>query len=237
MANKKKIEEREKVLRAKRSERNIRFAGLGVLILLMIAGVWYFSPRERQTPANVDFGDQTACERFADIPVAAQYSEPPLNIDLTKQYFANVQMAKGGEFVIQLYADKAPKTVNSFIFLACKGYFEGVTFHRVLDGFMAQGGDPTGTGSGGPGYQFVNEDSDLTFDKAGVVAMANAGRDTNGSQFFITFVPRPDLNGGYTIFGQVVEGMDIVNAIKRRNPETNPTFQGDAIESITISES
>ena len=146
-------------------------------------------------------------------------------------------MAKGGEFVIQLYADKAPKTVNSFIFLACKGYFEGVTFHRVLDGFMAQGGDPTGTGSGGPGYQFVNEDSDLTFDKAGVVAMANAGRDTNGSQFFITFVPRPDLNGGYTIFGQVVEGMDIVNAIKRRNPETNPTFQGDAIESITISES
>lgn len=237
MANKKKIEEREKMLKAKRSERNIRFAGLGVLILLMIAGVWYFSPRDRLTPANVDFGDQTACERFAEISVAAQYSEPPLNIDLTKQYFANVQMAKGGEFVIQLYADKAPETVNSFIFLSCKGYFEGVTFHRVLEGFMAQGGDPTGTGSGGPGYQFKNEDSDLTFDKAGVVAMANAGRDTNGSQFFITFVPTPQLNGDYTIFGQVVEGMDVVNRITRRNPNENPTFEGDAIEAITISES
>ena len=99
---------------------------------------------------------------------------------------------------------------------------------------MAQGGDPTGTGSGGPGYEFVNEDSDLTFDKAGVVAMANAGRDTNGSQFFITFVETPQLNGGYTIFGQVTEGMDVVNAITRRDPETNPAFEGDAMESVTI---
>ena len=236
MANKKKIEERQKALRAQQSERMIRYAGLGAVILLLIAGVWYFSPRGQQTPAAVDFGNQTACERFADIPVSAQYDEPPLNIDVTKQYFANVKMANGGEFVIQLYPDKAPKTVNSFIFLSCKGYFEGVTFHRVLEGFMAQGGDPTGTGSGGPGYQFENEDSDLTFDKAGVVAMANAGRDTNGSQFFITFVPTPQLNGGYTIFGQVTEGMDVVNNITRRNPEENPTFQGDAIESITVSE-
>lgn len=226
MANKKKIEEREKLLRAKRAERNIQLIGLGVVVLLLIAGVWYFS----------DFGDQTACERFADIPVAAQYSEPPLNIDVTKQYFANVKMANGGEFVIQLYPDKAPKTVNSFIFLSCKGYFEGITFHRVLEGFMAQGGDPTGTGSGGPGYQFENEDSDLTFDKAGVVAMANAGRDTNGSQFFITFGPTPQLNGDYTIFGQVIEGMDVVDGITRRNPEENPGFQGDAIETITITE-
>ncbi len=143
-------------------------------------------------------------------------------------------MATGGEFVIQLYPDKAPITVNSFVFLACKGYFNGVTFHRVLEGFMAQGGDPTGTGGGGPGYEFVNEDSDLTFDKEGVVAMANAGRDTNGSQFFITFGPQEFLNGGYTIFGQVVSGMDVVSAITRRDPQVNPSFTGDAMESVTI---
>jgi cyclophilin family peptidyl-prolyl cis-trans isomerase len=237
MANKKKIEEREKALRAKRAERNIRFAGIGVILLLLIAGVAYFFPKAEQTPASDAFGDQTACERFADIPVATQYDEPPLNIDTSKQYFATVGMAKGGDFVIQLFPDKAPKTVNSFIFLSCKGYFEGVTFHRVLDNFIAQGGDPTGTGRGGPGYQFENEDNDLAFDKPGVVAMANAGRDTNGSQFFITFVPRQELTGGYTIFGQVIEGMDVVNGLTRRNPETNPTFQGDAIQSITVTES
>jgi cyclophilin family peptidyl-prolyl cis-trans isomerase len=101
---------------------------------------------------------------------------------------------------------------------------------------MAQGGDPTGTGSGGPGYEFENEDSDLTFDKAGVVAMANAGRDTNGSQFFITFAPTPHLNGGYTIFGQVIEGMDVVNKITLRNPDENPSFTGDVMESVTITE-
>ncbi|MFM8427172.1 MAG: peptidylprolyl isomerase, partial [Chloroflexota bacterium] len=95
---------------------------------------------------------------------------------------------------------------------------------------------PTGTGGGGPGYQFVNEDSDLVFDKEGVVAMANAGRDTNGSQFFITFGPADFLNGGYTIFGQVIEGMDVVNGITRRDPDQSPTFEGDKIVSITISE-
>ena len=161
---------------------------------------------------------------------------PAMQIDKTKQYTATVKMAKGGEFVIQLYPDKAPITVNSFVFLARQGYFNGLTFHRVLDGFMAQGGDPTGTGGGGPGYTFVNEDNDLKFDKAGVVAMANAGRDTNGSQFFITFGPQPSLNGGYTIFGQVISGMDVVNAITRRDPDQNPTFQGDAMASVTITE-
>jgi cyclophilin family peptidyl-prolyl cis-trans isomerase len=237
MANRRKIEERQKALKAKQTERTIQFVGLGIVILLIVAGVWYFSPKDQpSSQSNAAYGDGTACERFADIPAAEQYSEPPLNIDVTKQYFANVKMATGGEFVIQLYPDKAPKTVNSFIFLACKGYFNGVTFHRVLEGFMAQGGDPTGTGMGGPGYEFVNEDSDLTFDKDGVVAMANAGRDTNGSQFFITFGPQEFLNGGYTIFGQVIEGMDAVNNITRRDPDQNPTFEGDAIETITITE-
>jgi cyclophilin family peptidyl-prolyl cis-trans isomerase len=170
-------------------------------------------------------------------PASKHYSSAPtLSIDKNKQYAARVKMAKGGGFVIRLYADKAPIAVNSFVFLARQGYFDGVTFHRVLDGFMAQGGDPTGTGTGGPGYQFANEDSDLKFDRPGVVALANAGRDTNGSQFFITFVPAEFLNGGYTIFGQVAEGMEVVDGIRRRDPDRNPAFPGDAIESVTISE-
>ena len=163
-------------------------------------------------------------------------SAPPMTIDVNKQYFAAVQMVKGGGFVIQLYPDKAPIAVNNFVFLARDGYYDGITFHRVLEGFMAQGGDPTGTGSGGPGYEFVNEDSDLMFDKAGVVAMANLGRGTNGSQFFITFAPTEFLNGDYTIFGQVVSGMDIVNGITRRDPAQNPNFTGDVMENIIITE-
>jgi len=158
-----------------------------------------------------------------------------MTIDATKQYFATVKMAKGGEFMIQLYANKAPITVNSFVFLAQQGFYDGTTFHRVINGFMAQGGDPTGTGSSGPGYQFVNEKNDLAFDKAGVVAMANAGPNTNGSQFFITFGPNQLSENDYTIFGQVISGMDVVNGITRRDPSTNPTFTGDAMASVTIS--
>jgi cyclophilin family peptidyl-prolyl cis-trans isomerase len=166
-----------------------------------------------------------------------QYKQAPaMALDPAKTYSAVFKMAKGGEFTVHLYADKAPVTVNSFVFLAREGYFDGVTFHRVLEDFMAQGGDPTGTGAGGPGYEFKNEDSDLRFDKAGVVAMANAGRDTNGSQFFITFGPTPHLDGGYTIFGQVESGMDVVNGLTLRDPQRRPAFTGDVIESVTILE-
>jgi cyclophilin family peptidyl-prolyl cis-trans isomerase len=166
-----------------------------------------------------------------------QYSSaPPFLIDVNKKYFATVKMAKGGEFVIELYPKKAPITVNNFVFLARNGYYDGVTFHRVLEGFVAQTGDPTGTGMGGPGYQFVNELNDLKFDKAGVVAMANAGPNTNGSQFFITFGPVNLQESDYTIFGQVIEGMDVVNQITRRDPEQTPDFLGDVIETIIITE-
>ena len=161
---------------------------------------------------------------------------PEMKIDTTNEYSAVVKMENGKSFTIRLSPDKAPITVNSFVFLAKEGFFNGVTFHRVLDGFMAQGGDPTGTGSGSPGYQFVNEDSDLMFDKAGMVAMANAGRDTNGSQFFIAFGATPHLNGDYTIFGQVVEGMETVNALTLRDPSGKPDFKGDMMESVTIIE-
>lgn len=238
MANRKKIEERLEAERKARQARYIQIGGVAVVLILIVAAFWAFGPKPQagasQTPEPV----ATAGAGGAAPQVTAkQYATAPeMTIDVSKKYFATVKMAKGGEFVIQLYPDKAPITVNSFVFLAREGYFNGVTFHRVLDGFMAQGGDPTGTGMGGPGYQFVNEDNDLKFDKAGVVAMANAGRDTNGSQFFITFGPADFLNGGYTIFGQVTEGMDVVNAITRRDPEQNPTFTGDVIESITITE-
>jgi len=204
-----------------------------IVIILLIAAWVIWSIVSAQKPAQTTSSS-------GEIPVAVatrQYaSAPPMLIDPKKQYTAMVKMANGGEFVIQLYADKAPITVNSFVFLARQGYFDGLTFHRVLEGFMAQGGDPTGTGGGGPGYEFVNEDSDLSFDKPGVVAMANAGRDTNGSQFFITFGPQQRLDGGYTIFGQVTSGMDVVNGIRLRNPDQNPTFPGDAMESVTITE-
>ena len=231
MANKKKIEERERVLRAQQTERTIRVVGIGIVALILAALVlMYISNRPEAAPPEAT---QEATEETTTLSYDAY---PPMIIDPTREYFATVKMAQGGEFTIQLFPDKAPKTVNSFVFLAQQGYFDGLTFHRVLEGFMAQGGDPTGTGGGGPGYEFENEDSDLTFDKAGVVAMANAGRDTNGSQFFITFGPTPHLNGGYTIFGQVIEGMDVVNAITLRNPDASPAFAGDAMESVTITE-
>jgi cyclophilin family peptidyl-prolyl cis-trans isomerase len=166
------------------------------------------------------------------------FSEPPeMTIDPNKIYFATVIMAKGGQFVIQLFPDKAPITVNNFVFLARNGFYNGTTFHRVIPNLLAQGGDPTGTGAGGPGYTFVDEiDPNLKFDKPGVFGMANYGPNTNGSQFFITLKECPYLNGRYTIFGQVISGMDVVMSIKPRDPSTNPNFSGDAILTIIITE-
>ena len=242
---------------AKKSTNNIQLAAIGVIVVGVLVIIAAFVlpnikgpvptiPPSALTNPPTDSGptqpaalatDSAPAQTLAPTLAAKQYpAAPSMTIDVKKQYFANFKLAKGGEFVVQLYPDKAPITVNSFVFLAKDGFFNGVTFHRVLEGFMAQGGDPTGTGMGGPGYQFVNENSDLTFDKPGVLAMANAGPNTNGSQFFITFVPTPQLNGGYTIFGQVTSGMDVVNAITRRDPDTNPTFSGDVIQSITITE-
>ena len=227
MAEKKRTKKSKK--RAAKKMGSMQYIAIAVIILVVVLLAWLSVPKEVVKDEN----------GVINVPanVAKQYdAPPPMTIDLAKQYFATVKMAKGGEFVIQLYPDKASITVNNFVFLAREGFYDGVTFHRVLPDFMAQTGDPTGTGGGDPGYEFQNEDSDLTFDKAGVVAMANAGRDTNGSQFFITFGPQEYLNGGYTIFGQVIEGMDVVLDITLRDPQRNPNFVGDAIESITIEE-
>ncbi len=220
---------RAEMRRRRQARRQTQFIVLGVVGLVVLAVVVFLVLQSRNKPASSQAGSPTnTIMQFS--------SAPAMQIDTSKQYFATVKMAKGGEFVIQLYPDKAPITVNSFVFLAKKGFYNGTTFHRVLDGFMAQGGDPTGTGGGGPGYSFVNEKNDLQFDKAGVVAMANAGPNTNGSQFFIMFNAYPLSENDYTIFGQVISGMDVVNGITRRNPDQNPNFTGDVIQSITITE-
>ncbi|WP_374689368.1 peptidylprolyl isomerase [Promineifilum sp.] len=163
---------------------------------------------------------------------------PEMTINQDARYLAHVEMATGGTFTIELLPQSAPQTVNSFVFLARNGWFDGVTFHRVLPGFVAQTGDPSGTGRGGPGYMLPNEiDPNLSHDEAGVVAMANAGPNTNGSQWYITYGDVSQLDGSYTIFGRVSEGMDVVEAITPRDPSRNPNAPaGDAITSITIEE-
>jgi len=225
MANKKEIERRESALRRQKTERTIQIVGAVVLILVVIGVIWLSLP---DRSSNVEEPVQDSLQQYD--------AAPPMAIDINKKYLATFKMAGGGEFVAELYADKAPITVNNFVFLAREGYYDGTTFHRVLEGFMAQGGDPTGTGMGGPGYQFEDEISDVTFDEAGLLAMANSGPNTNGSQFFITYAPTPHLNGLHTIFGQVIEGMDVVSAITRRDPDQTPGFEGDTIESVTITE-
>jgi cyclophilin family peptidyl-prolyl cis-trans isomerase len=160
---------------------------------------------------------------------------PPMSLDVDASYQAVVE-TENGSFVIDLFVESAPMAVNSFIFLAENGWFDGITFHRVVPGFVAQTGDPSGTGYGSPGYRYSNEISpELVFDREGLVAMANAGPGSNGSQFFITYDEAPSLDGGYTIFGEVVEGMDVVNNLTVRNPQEGVVLPpGDLLISITI---
>lgn len=156
-------------------------------------------------------------------------------IDPKKSYIATLRLGRT-PVRIELFSGKSPKTVNNFVFLAREGFYDQTTFHRVLPGFMAQGGDPKGDGTGGPGYSFEDEFSDLKHDKVGLVSMANAGPNTNGSQFFITYAPQPQLDGKHTIFGQVIEGMEVLEKLTPRDPAQNPTFPGDTIFRITIEE-
>jgi peptidyl-prolyl cis-trans isomerase B (cyclophilin B) len=159
-----------------------------------------------------------------------QYKNAPaMQIDPTKNYVAHFDTTKG-EFDVQLFADKAPVTVNNFVFLAKDNFYNGITFHRVIENFMVQGGDPTGTGRGDAGYKWNDEKSALQMrhDSPGILSMANAGANTNGSQFFITHVVTDWLDGKHAVFGKVMgDGQKIVNAIR----------QGDVINSITIRES
>lgn len=173
-------------------------------------------------------GDETMIE-FNDTKTM-----PPMLKDLNKKYTATLEVEGKGNIVLELFAKDVPIAVSNFVYLAQKGYYDGCTFHRVLPNFMAQGGDPTGTGTGGPGYSFGLE---ITAHKhvAGAISMANTGRpNSNGSQFFICFQAQPYLDGKYSVFGQVIEGMDVLKKITLRDPEKRPTFPGDKITTIKI---
>jgi len=165
-----------------------------------------------------------------------QWSNPPeMVIDPEKEYQVTLQTDKG-DIVLNLFADKAPKTVNNFVFLAKEGFYDGTIFHRVIADFMAQGGDPTGTGRGGPGYRFQDEfNAQLRHDQPGRLSMANAGPNTNGSQFFITHVPTPWLDNKHSVFGQVTDGMDVLLSIPPRDP-MSPEYPGVKINSIAVTE-
>ena len=204
-------------------------AGIPVLPLVLINGQIYTGPTDfaafEQMVQLISLGEKqfTTC--------------PAMEIDTNKQYIATIKTDKG-DIVLELFADKAPLTVNSFVFLARRGWYDGVSFHRVIAGFVAQAGDPSGTGLGGPGYIFRNEiNPSLSFDKPGMVGMANSGPDTNGSQFFITFGPQPNLDGNYTIFGHVLSGMDVLAQITPRDSTQGYLLSsGDIIITITIEE-
>lgn len=164
------------------------------------------------------------------------YSAPPaMVIDTDKEYTATIETERGN-MVLELFASDVPNTVNNFVFLANDGFYDGSTFHRVMPGFMAQGGDPTGTGTGNPGYRFDDEFTGHTH-VAGALSMANSGANTNGCQFFITYAPQPSLDGKHTVFGQLIEGMDVLESLTPRDPRQNPNFEGDKILRITIQES
>ena len=161
-------------------------------------------------------------------------SPPPMTIDTSKQYTATIETEKGN-MVVELFAKDVPKTVNNFVFLAREGFYDGSTFHRVLPGFMAQGGDPTGTGTGEAGYTFEDEFTEHKHE-AGTLSMANRGANTNSAQFFITFTPQPGLDNKHSVFGRLIGGMDVLESLTPRDPSKNPQFTGDKILRITIEE-
>ncbi|MBI4188441.1 MAG: peptidylprolyl isomerase [Chloroflexi bacterium] len=146
-----------------------------------------------------------------------------MTIDTSKQYTATIETKKG-KLVLELFAKDVPRTVNNFVFLAREGFYDGVTFHRVIPGFMAQGGDPTGSGMGGPGYSFTDEFTKHSH-VTGALSMANAGPNTNGSQFFITYAPQPHLDGKHSVFGQLIQGMDVLEKLQNGDVMTRVTIQ------------
>jgi cyclophilin family peptidyl-prolyl cis-trans isomerase len=166
-----------------------------------------------------------------------QWKTPPqMGIDPQKTYTATFKTDKG-DIVCALYAAKVPKTVNNFVFLAREGFYDNTIFHRVITDFMVQGGDPTGTGMGGPGYKFNDEfNSSLRHNGPGVLSMANAGPNTNGSQFFITHVATPWLDNRHTVFGQVTKGLEVLLSIPARNPSA-PEYPGVVLKTVVIEES
>ncbi|HNZ00498.1 MAG TPA: peptidylprolyl isomerase [Anaerolineaceae bacterium] len=168
-------------------------------------------------------------------PIQQWASAPKFTLDLKKTYTATF-VTDLGEIVVHLHADKVPMTVNNFVFLAREGFYDNTIFHRVIADFMAQGGDPTGTGRGGPGYKFKDEfHASLRHNKPGILSMANAGPNTNGSQFFITHVATPWLDNKHSVFGEVTSGMDVLMSIKPRDP-MRPEYPGVKLLTVKITE-
>ena len=238
-----RAERRAAVAQQKAAQKRLYTIIGGVVAVLIIALiVWQVWPEPEAEPAAESVA---ATELEGERPLAALtpaernnfYTAPPeMTIDTDKTYEAIITTDKG-EMRFRLFDDEAPVTVNNFVFLANQGFYDGTVFHRVLEDFMAQGGDPTGTGSGGPGYEFEDEfDDNLSFDRRGLLAMANAGPGTNGSQFFITFNAENSahLTGAHTIFGELIEGDDVLSAITLRNPGSD--IPADVIERIDIVE-
>ncbi len=229
----------EELRRQKEKQRNLIIGGVIVGLLALVILVSFLNRGgDNETTAGVTAAASDRPLTAIDPAERINYYQaaPEMTIDTAKDYQAVIRMAGGGEMVFNLFDDEAPLTVNNFVFLANQGYYDGTTFHRVLSDFMAQGGDPSGTGSGGPGYFFADEtDNGLSFDRRGLLAMANAGPGTNGSQFFVTFAPVTRLDGAHTIFGELVEGDDVLSDITLRDPQT-ATEPGDTISEIVILE-
>ena len=231
---------REEARRRQQAQQNliIKIAGAVLAVAVVAFIAWQLWPEDPEPASSgvVLEGERPLAEMAPEERNAFYDGYPEMVIDTNREYEAVIHTEKG-EIRLELFDDEAPLTVNNFVFLANQGFYDGVTFHRVLPDFMAQGGDPTGSGGGGPGYQFEDEtENGLVFDRPGLLAMANAGPGTNGSQFFITYEPTPHLNGGHTIFGELIEGDDALQSLTPRNPELTPTEPGDTIERIDIVE-
>lgn len=232
-----------------------RWILLAALSTALVAAVACGSDDEPEpTSVPIPTVAPTAAPAAGSAPAGAVagLNPPDGSLDTSKTYTAILELEKGGEIEIRLFDDLVPTIVENFVNLSRAGYYDGVTFHRVLAGFMAQGGDPTGTGTGDPGYKFADEfHVDARHDKPGIISMANSGADTNGSQFFITFVATPNLDAFdandqpkncasrsvscHAVFGEVVGGMDVLNGIRLRDPGTDPN-PGDAMRTIRIIE-
>jgi peptidyl-prolyl cis-trans isomerase B (cyclophilin B) len=219
----------------------LALGGLGAVSLAFLGGDDGRRPRAGpSSPSPSPTANPVACK--GRVPAAADKEkpmfekQPKMQIDRSKDYAA-IMKTSCGTIELELYADQTPVTVNSFVFLAREGFFDGLTFHRIIPDFVLQGGDPEGTGSGGPGYQFEDEIvKSLKFDRPGLLAMANSGPDTNGSQFFITTGEPKHLNGKHTIFGEVTEGMKVVKEIEKRGTSAGSPTETVYIEKVTIRE-
>jgi cyclophilin family peptidyl-prolyl cis-trans isomerase len=237
---------REEMQRRQAQQNRVITIVAALLIVAIVAfAVWQLWPEPEEEGSESGAGEVISGERpLAEMAPSARnafYDQVPETvIDVEGKEYEAVIRTEKGEIRLELFDEEAPLTVNNFVFLANQGFYDGTSFHRVLEGFMAQGGDPTGTGTGGPGYQFEDEtDNGLAFDRRGLLAMANAGPGTNGSQFFITFGPTEHLTGRHTIFGEVIEGESVLDELTIRDPEALPADApaGDLIERIDIFES